>query len=250
MDAYHHVLVVHDNYQGYQHLRALLKLYGMRVTGISWDEQLEQVSTGDWPSVAILDASQSVETSLDIWRRTSLTGVSPVPTLILLEGAHALDGILALELGADDYLLKPFSVRELIAKIKALLRRTVAIDRHGFRTNIQAYHFCSWSLVVGNRRLSHADGTVVNLSQGEMSLLRVFLDHANHVISREQLLIRTRGRTYIRTDRSIDVLISRLRRRLSSGIGKSPLIQTHWGKGYVLSANVNVITDRQEHQSG
>jgi two-component system OmpR family response regulator len=152
------------------------------------------------------------------------------------------DRILGLEMGADDYLAKPFAVRELLARIRAVLRRTRMLPPN-LQTSEAArlLGFGDWRLDTVARHLLDADGTMVALSGAEYRLLRVFLDHPQHVLTRDQLLNLTQGRQADVFDRSIDLLVSRLRQRLRDEAREPRYIKTMRSEGYVFSAAVTVL---------
>ncbi|MDF1527931.1 MAG: winged helix-turn-helix domain-containing protein, partial [Sedimenticola sp.] len=148
------------------------------------------------------------------------------------------DRILGLEMGADDYLPKPFNPRELLARIKVVLRRAVSLPFDQEEQTSLSLHFANWQLDAVARHLISSNGAVVPLSGAEYRLLKVFLDHPNRVLNRDQLLDLTQGRESDPFDRSIDVLISRLRRRLEDDPKDPQIIKTVRGEGYVLSTKV------------
>jgi two-component system OmpR family response regulator len=141
-------------------------------------------------------------------------------------------------MGADDYLPKPFNPRELLARIKAVLRRAQTLPPAAEISEARRLRFAGWTLDLTRRQLVSAAGVVVPLSGGEYRLLRIFLDHAQRVLSRDQLLDLSHGREGTPFDRSIDVQVGRLRRRL--GDDSASLIQTVRGEGYVLAAEVEI----------
>jgi two-component system OmpR family response regulator len=143
-------------------------------------------------------------------------------------------------MGADDYLPKPFNPRELLARIHAVLRRVRALPENSTLTEAKLVRFAGWTLDLNSHQLTSAAGVVVPLSHGENRLLRVFLEHPNRVLSRDQLLDLTRGREASPFDRSIDVQVGRLRRRLGDTAHEPTLIETLRGEGYKFNAAVEV----------
>jgi two-component system OmpR family response regulator len=148
------------------------------------------------------------------------------------------DRIVGLEMGADDYLPKPFNPRELLARIKSVLRRAHGVPANPEADETARFAFAGWTLDVVSRQLTSPEGVVVALSDGEYRLLRVFVEHPNRVLSRDQLLDLTRGRETIPFDRSIDVQVGRVRKRLNDTGQEPQLIKTVRGEGYVFAAKV------------
>ena len=185
----------------------------------------------------ILDLMLPGEDGLDICRR--LRADSSVPIIMLTARGEETDRIVGLEMGADDYLAKPFSPRELLARIKGVLRRTRALppDAVAEKTGGKL-RFADWTLDTEARHLVSSQGVVIPLSGAEYALLMAFLTHPNRVLSRDQLLDLARGRDALPFDRSIDMQVSRLRKRLNDSAKTSQLIKTVRGQGYVFSAPV------------
>lgn len=163
---------------------------------------------------------------------------SSLPVLMLTARGEEADRIVGIEMGADDYLVKPFSPRELVARIKAVLRRTRALPPNLRAEAQRCLVFAGWRLDTATRVLTAADGVVVPLSGGEYRLLRILLEHPNRVLNRDQLTELIHGRAAEPYDRAIDVQVSRLRQRLRDDSREPQLIKTVRGEGYVLSAAV------------
>jgi DNA-binding response OmpR family regulator len=195
---------------------------------------LEQVPV----DLVLLDIMLPGTSGLDICR--AIRRNSTVPIIVLSARADETDRVLGLELGADDYVPKPFSTKELIARIRAVLRR-----RHPDWLQTQEtqglLRFAGWTLDVRKHELLSPQGVRVELSGAEYGLLVVLLDNAQRVIGRERLLELSRTRLSDASDRSIDVLVSRLRRKLSQGDGSNSLIRTMRGTGYILTAAVERV---------
>ena len=149
-----------------------------------------------------------------------------------------LDRILGLEMGADDYLAKPFEPRELFARIRSVLRRTQALPPNMAQPDVATMRFAGWTLDLTARHLVNKDGVVVALSGAEFRLLKVFLDHPNRVLNRDQLLELTQGRESDPFDRSVDIQISRLRQKLGDDARTPTIIKTVRNEGYVLATTV------------
>lgn len=163
---------------------------------------------------------------------------SDLPVLMLTARGEETDRIIGIEMGADDYLVKPFSPRELLARIKSILRRTRTVPRN-LRPEIhRCLAFSGWTLDTATRVLKAPDGVVIPLSGGEYRLLRLLLEHPNRVLHRDQLTELIHGREAEPYDRAVDVQVSRLRRRLRDERAEPQLIRTVRGEGYVLATDV------------
>ncbi|WP_319244877.1 response regulator [uncultured Propionivibrio sp.] len=161
-----------------------------------------------------------------------------LPILMLTARAEDTDRIIGIEMGADDYLVKPFNPRELLARIKTILRRTRALPPNLRPEPTRCLHFSGWCLDTAARLLTAPDGVVSPLSGGEFRLLRILLEHPNRVLNRDQLMEMIHGREADAYDRAIDVQISRLRQRLRDDSREPMLIKTVRGEGYVLASTV------------
>ncbi|HLO77579.1 MAG TPA: winged helix-turn-helix domain-containing protein, partial [Magnetospirillum sp.] len=188
----------------------------------------------------VLDLMMPGEDGLSLTRRLRAQG-SALPIVMLTAMGEDTDRIVGLEMGADDYLAKPFNPRELLARIKAVLRRAQpgapapAPAAKGVGTR---YGFLGWVLDVATRDLLSPDGVVMTLSAGEFDLLLAFVEHPRRVLSRDQLLDLARGRQAIPFDRSIDIQVSRLRRKLGDDPKEAQLIKTVRGGGYLFTPEV------------
>lgn len=232
-----HLLVVDDD----RAIRTLLKEYlaqnEYRVTSVADGKEMRKAMSSHRINLVILDLMLPGEDGLTLCR--DLRAHSNIPVLMLTAKNSDIDRIIGLEMGADDYLTKPFNPRELLARVKSILRRSNALPQNlEERATITGYRFDDWVLDLATRNIVATDGLVVPLSGAEFRLLRVFLEHPQSVLSRDQLLELIAGRETIPFDRSIDVLIGRLRKRLQDD-GKEPsLIKTVRGEGYVLAIEV------------
>ncbi|WP_304175415.1 response regulator [Phenylobacterium aquaticum] len=188
--------------------------------------------------LAILDVMLPGEDGLSLCRRLSAQGQTPV--LMVTAKGDDIDRIVGLEIGADDYLPKPFNPRELVARVKAILRRTREAGAVVAPVRRTVYHFAGWTLDAASRDFTDPDGGGVELTGGEFDLLLSFLTHPQRVLSRDQLLDWTRGREAMPFDRTIDVQLSRLRRRLAEHPSGAALIRTVRGGGYLFSAPVEL----------
>ena len=184
----------------------------------------------------VLDLNLPGEDGLTLCR--NLRAKSTLPVIMLTARGEPLDRILGLEMGADDYLAKPFEPRELFARIRSVLRRTQTLPPNMQAPEAQQMRFAGWTMDFTARHLVSPAGVVVALSGAEYRLLKVFLDHANRVLSRDQLLNLTQGRDADPFDRSIDLQISRLRQKLGDDARSPQIIKTVRNEGYVLATAV------------
>lgn len=229
-----HILVVDDDAEIRALLRDYLERNGLRATAVADGRGMRAaLDTGHFDLV-VLDLMLPGEDGLTLCRE--LRARSNLPVIMLTARTEETDRIVGLEMGADDYVPKPFNPRELLARIKAVLRRTQALPPVPDRPEARHLRFAGWTLDLARRQLVSPAGVVVPLSGGEYRLLKIFLDHPNRVLSRDQLLDLARGREALPFDRSIDVQVGRLRRRLADEA--AALIQTVRGEGYVLAAEV------------
>jgi len=165
---------------------------------------------------------------------------SNIPVLMLTARGEETDRIVGIEMGADDYLVKPFNPRELLARIKTILRRTRALPPNLRPEPTRCLSFSGWCLDTAARLLTSPDGVATPLSGGEYRLLRILLDHPNRVLNRDQLTEMIQGREAEAYDRAVDVQVSRLRQRLRDDSREPQLIKTVRGEGYVLASTVEV----------
>ena len=166
------------------------------------------------------------------------TPTAAIPVMMLTARGEDADRIVGIEMGADDYLVKPFNPRELLARIKSILRRTRALPPNLRPESTRCLSFAGWCLDTATRVLTAPDGVVTPLSGGEFRLLRILLEHPNRVLNRDQLTEMIHGREADAYDRAIDVQISRLRQRLRDDSREPQLIKTVRGEGYVLASTV------------
>jgi len=235
MEVAPHILLIDDDRETRDLLAQFLQKHGLRVTAARDGRDARRA----WPAGAyhlvILDLMMPGESGLDLARW--LRGVSDVPIVMLTAMGEETDRIIGLELGADDYVPKPFNPRELLARIRAVLRRTEA---RGPRAGAPArpLRFAGWTLDPTRRRLLNPAGAEAALTGGEFDMLSVLAARANQVLTRDMLMDLLRGRQAGPFDRAIDVAVSRLRRKLGGGEAEGNLIKTVRGGGYVLAAEV------------
>ena len=239
MEHRDHVLIVDDDQEIRQLLSDYLVRSGMRVTAVAEGGAMWRALDAGQIDLVVLDLMLPGDDGLTLCR--NLRARSDVPVVMLTARGDETDRIIGLEMGADDYLPKPFSPRELLARIKVILRRARSLPRNMQPVEARELRFAGWTLDNQHRHLVSPDGVVGPLSGAEYRLLRVLLEHPNRVLSRDQLLDLTQGREADALDRSIDVLISRLRHRINDDPRDPALIKTVRGEGYVLSSPVETI---------
>ena len=233
-----HILVVDDDPQIRLLVARFLQRYGYQVTGAPDGRVMRDVLTHTAIDLIVLDLMLPGRSGVELCRDVRVT--SQVPIVMLTARSEESDRIMGLEGGADDYVTKPFSPRELLARIRAVLRRSrAARDLAEVRPN-EAVSFDGWHVDLRRRELVSPSGTLIDLSTGEFDLLVTFVEHANRVLSREALMQFAKARTSDDPfDRTIDVQISRLRRKLEADAGGGQLIKTVRGAGYIFTSQVN-----------
>ena len=235
-----HVLAVDDDPLVRQLITDYLSRNDIRVTALGNGRAIDDAMTSDTIDVVILDLKLPGEDGMQIARR--LREASDIPIIMLTGRKDEADRVMGLELGADDYLTKPFSPRELLARIRALLRRSRARETvaDGL-ARIRAYRFAGWELSVRLRRLRSPTGETIALTNSEFNLLAAFLAAPHRVLSRERLLGLSRLHNDEVYDRSIDVQVGRLRRKLNANGARAQCIRTERGAGYVFVADVETV---------
>jgi two-component system, OmpR family, response regulator len=236
MTAVPHILVVDDHREIREPLARYLEKHGLRATQAADAGAARRVLAAGAVDLVVLDIMMPGEDGLSLCRH--LRESANIPVILLTAMAEETDRIVGLELGADDYVTKPFNPRELMARIKAVLRRAHSLPPAPNALAADAIRFDRWTLHVARRELEGPDGVAVPLSTGEFNLLSAFLNHPRMVLSRDQLLDLTKGRDAAPFDRSIDNQVSRLRRKIESDPKNPELIRTVWGGGYTFSAEV------------
>lgn len=224
------ILIVDDDEQIRQLLREYLAGFGMSVTGVTDGVAMEESLAKNSFDLVILDLMLPGEDGLSLCR--SLRVKSDIPILMLTARGEAMDRVVGLEVGADDYIVKPFEPRELVARIQSILRRSRT--GRGSLTEKKEAEFMGWRLDLILRQLVSPDQIVIPLSNAEFRLLAVLVEHPNRVLTREFLLDEARGRGMELFDRSIDILISRVRQKLNDDPRTPSLIKTVRGEGYLF----------------
>jgi two-component system OmpR family response regulator len=237
MERPDHILIVDDDAEIRTLLGRYLEKNGLRATTVADGRAMWQAIDRGAFDLVVLDVMLPGDDGLTLCR--TLRARSDIPIIMLTARGEETDRIVGLEMGADDYVPKPFSARELLARIKVILRRTRSLPRNLQPEEDLSIRFGGWTLDNVHRHLVSPAGVVTPIGGAEYKLLRIFLGHANRVLSRDQLMEMTQGREADALDRSIDVQVSRLRRRLGDGTGDVAMIRTVRGEGYVLSVPVD-----------
>lgn len=239
MDHTPHILIVDDDREIRELLARFLQQNQFRTTAARDARDARRAWANGHFQLVVLDLMMPGESGLDFARW--LRGVSDVPIIMLTAMGEDTDRINGLELGADDYVPKPFNPRELLARMRAVLRRMSESDERRSRDAPAAFRFNGWTLELSRRRLINADGVEVALTGGEFDLLLALVERANRVLTRDMLLDLLRGRQAGPYDRAIDVAVSRLRRKLEDDGRDGRMIKTVRGGGYVLAAQVEAL---------
>ena len=231
-----HILVVDDHSEIRDLLKRFLEQHGLRVSCARDGKEMKRLLEEREFDLLVLDLMMPGEDGLTLCRELRVK--SNLPIIMLTAMGEETDRIIGLEMGADDYLAKPFNPRELLARIKAVMRRTQAETQPAAETLTRDLRFDRWLLDVNRRELVDEEGVGMSLSTAEFDLLKVFLERPQRVLSRDQLLDLARGREAVAFDRAIDTLVSRLRRKLERDPKNPELIKTIWGGGYLFAADV------------
>lgn len=245
MEHIDHILVVDDDREIRELVSSYLKKNGLRASVAADGRQMRTFLEGNTVDLIVLDVMMPGDDGLVLCRELRASKHKATPVLMLTARDDEMDRIIGLEMGADDYLSKPFAARELLARIKAVLRRTrmlppnLQISEAG-----QLLRFGNWRLDTIGRHLIDNEGTEIALSGAEYRLLRVFIDHPQRVLNRDQLLNLTQGRDAEIFDRSIDLLVSRVRQRLGDDAREPTYIKTVRAEGYVFAVPVEITEPR------
>jgi len=233
-----HVVVVDDDPLIREAVRDYLVEHQFRVTAVADGETMLATITDQVVDLVVLDVRLEREDGMALARR--LREESAIPIIMLTGRREEADRVMGLELGADDYVTKPFSPRELLARIRAVLRRRPEIQQ-GRPEGVRAYRFDGWELNLNTRRLKSPDGRPIELSNGEFSLLVVFLGAPHRILSRDQLLDMSRLHGDDIYNRSVDTQVMRLRRKLETDPARTQYIQTERGAGYMFGVAVETV---------
>jgi two-component system OmpR family response regulator len=234
-----HVLAIDDDALLREAIADYLGQHEFRVTAVADGQAMQEVIARQVVDLVVLDLKLQTEDGMALARR--LRDESAIPIIMLTGRREEADRVMGLELGADDYLTKSFSPRELLARIRAVLRRRRPEVQHGRPEGIRAYRFDGWELNLNTRRLRNRAGQEVPLSNGEFGLLVVLLGAPNRVLTRDQLLDMSRLHSDDVYNRSVNTQVMRLRRKLETDPAKPRYIGTERGAGYVFSARVEIV---------
>ncbi|MEJ2122145.1 MAG: response regulator [Alphaproteobacteria bacterium] len=231
-----HILIVDDDAEIRDLLARFLKKHEMRVETAADGRAMAKAMEAARFDLVVLDLMLPGEDGLSLCRRLRVE--SALPVIMLTALGEETDRIVGLEMGADDYLAKPFNPRELLARIRAVLRRVGKSAGPATEERRRRLGFAGWTLDLAKRELREPGGALVALTAGEFDLLAAFAEHPKRVLNRDQLLDLTRGRAAAAFDRSIDVQLSRLRRKVEADPKDPQLVKTVRGGGYIFTADV------------
>ncbi len=234
-----HLLLVDDERSIREPLAQYLGRNGFRITAVESASEARLRLNANAIDMVILDIMMPGEDGLSLCRHIRET--SEIPVILLTARTEETDRIVGLEMGADDYVLKPFSPRELVARIKVIFRRVATGGQRVTAPDGANYSFAGWLLKTQERTLVDSEGVSLPLSTAEYNLMLAFATRPNSVLSRDQLLDITQGREANAFDRAIDNQISRLRKKIEPDPKNPTLIKTVWGGGYTLSAEVRKL---------
>lgn len=240
LDPEAHVLVVEDDAPMRHLIARLLRENGFRASGARDGGEMWETLRNSAVDLVLLDVMLPGQSGLELLRVLRAERPSLPVVMVTAKGAEA-DRVLGLDLGADDYLAKPFGRRELLARIRAVLRRTRAPAAGPTAAPVRLVRFEGWTVDVARRELLSPSGAVIDLSGAEYDLLLAFLEHPQRVLGRDQILELSRGRLADPSDRSVDVLVSRLRRKLEGEEGGTAMIKTVRGAGYMFLPSVERV---------
>ena len=231
-----HILVVDDEPAIGELIRNYLTRHGYRVSVVADGNAMRRSMEESKPDLVLLDLGLPGEDGLTLTRH--IRAHSNVGVIIVTGSGESVDRIVGLELGADDFVAKPFDLRELLARIRSVLRRTGTGHAESASARARDIRFAGWRLDGQSRRLFAADGTEVPITTGEFELLTLFIENPNRVLSRDQLLQAARHRDAAPFDRAVDMQIARLRRKIEADPENPLLIKSVRGAGYIFTAAV------------
>jgi two-component system OmpR family response regulator len=241
MERIPHILVVDDDREICSLVSQFLTRHSLRVSTARDGAEMMRVLDVSRIDLIILDLMLPGEDGLSLCRKLRAQG--SIPVIMLTAMGEEIDRILGLEMGADDYLAKPFNPRELLARVRAVLRRVgalpIPIVEPGTGGRVLAFE--GWRLDIAKRELKNGDGEIVVLSSGEFDLMQAFAERPQRVLNRDQLLDLARGRAAVLFDRSVDIQVMRLRRKIERNPKDPQLIKTVRSGGYMFTPSVQVI---------
>jgi two-component system OmpR family response regulator len=241
MNSSPHILVVDDDREIRDLITRFLKKNGYRVESAANGREMQAALVAANIDLVVLDRVMPGEDGLELCR--NLRKESRVPIILLTLLGSDTDRVVGLEMGADDYVTKPFNPQELLARIKAVLRRANELPAHMAARPDRRLRFAGWVLDRVARDLTSPDGALTELTDGEFDLLVAFVEHPQIALTRDQLLDLTRGRSAIAFDRSIDMQMTRLRRKIERDPDQPELIKTIRNKGYIFTPDVTPVED-------
>jgi len=236
-----HILIVDDDQQIRSGLTRFLTTQGLRVSQAKDGADLFKTVGANQIDLIVLDVMLPGEDGFALCRK--LRASNDVPVVLLTAVSGETDRILGLELGADDYICKPFQPRELLARIRAILRRVHSLPPSASKQSKSLLKFLGWCLDLHNRTLTSPGAELVELTTGEFELLQAFLEHPQTILTRDQLLDLARGRSSAVFDRSMDVQVMRLRRKIEPDPQQPTIIKTVRNSGYIFTAPVESSSD-------
>jgi two-component system OmpR family response regulator len=234
-----HILIVDDHREIRDLLAKYLAKHEMRVSVADGGPTMRKALNTSAIDLVVLDIMMPGEDGLALCR--TLRETTDLPVILLTAMTEETDRVVGLEIGADDYVTKPFNPRELVARIKAVLRRANSMPKQRGESAARTYRFGHWRLDVAQREVCGGDNVAVPLSTAEFHLLNAFLEHPGKVLSRDRLLDLTSGKSANVFDRSIDNQVSRLRKKVEIDPKNPTLIKTVWGGGYIFTADVTTL---------
>lgn len=237
----HHILVVDDDGEIRMLLAGYLRKHGYRVSTLPDGAGLRRQLDSGGVDLLVLDLMLPGKDGLQLW--SELRGAVDVPVIMLTARSDVVDRVVGLELGADDYVAKPFDPRELLARIRNVLRRLETRPRDPDFAGITGFRFDQWVLRTVTRELIGPDGGPIRITGGDFRLLALLLAAGNQIIPRSKLAEQLRGRAADPLDRSIDVRVSRLRQLLGDDARDPRIIKTVYGEGYVIGVPVSTISE-------
>jgi two-component system OmpR family response regulator len=236
MSSEPHILIVEDDREIRGLIARLLKSSEFRVSTAGDGREMDRILADSRIDLIILDVMLPHEDGLSICRR--LRAQTRLPIVMVSAKGEELDRVLGLELGADDYLVKPFAARELLARVRAVLRRPSGAQEDVVADSVHRFRFHGWTLDALRRRLTDPAGAQVSVTDGEFDLLRVFCQRPGRLLSRDQLIDLTQGRAAGPNERSIDILVVRLRRKIEPDPQRPDFIKTVRSGGYMFTPDV------------